>query len=76
MVALLLGQLDLALLRGELLIGRLELLQQLGVDVLDDLAVADVDDEAFEEFELAGFVENAAADLADPYAAPISGTMR
>ncbi len=66
MVALLLGQLDLALLRGELLIGDLQILQQLGVEVLDDLAVADVDDEPFQEFKLAGIVPDAAADLADP----------
>ena len=66
MVALLLGQLDLALLRGELLVGDFQFQQQLGIEVLDHLAVADVDDEALEKLELAGIIEDSAADLADP----------
>lgn len=66
MVALLLRQFDLALLRGQLLVGCLQIQQQLGIEVLDDLAVADVDDEAFEEFEFAGIIPDTAADLADP----------
>ena len=66
MVALELGELELALLGAQLLVGLLELGEELDVDILDVLAVGDVDDEAFEEGENAGVAEYAAADLADP----------
>ena len=76
MVALLLGQLDLALLRGKFLVGGFEFQQQLGVEVLGSLAVADVDDKTFEELELARIIPTPPPISRTQSGSPSIGTIR
>ena len=70
MVAVLLRQFDLPFLRGKFFVGRLQFVQQFGVEVFDALAVADIDDEALKKYQLAGFLEDAATDFANPDGSP------